>query len=295
MKRTALLFALIVYVYTSSGQSYTYRTFNDTRIINGHSIETLAKGAMDIRISHRFGDLLGDLGGASTMFGLDDVADVRLAVEYGVTNNISLGIGRSKGAGPYRQLLDGFVKYKILAQKTDNSMPFSLVLLGTSSYALQQASADLTSPSSYRETIHRFAYCTSLIIGRKFGDRFSLQVSPSYVHRNYVAFDDQNGIFSAGVATRLKVSKMIGIIAEYHYLFPYNRATNFGTYFNPIGLGVEFDTGGHIFQLNYTNSRGMGETQFIPYTTSDILEGQFRLGFTISRVFKLRRPKESKE
>ena len=114
---------------------------------------------------------------------------------------------------------------------------------------------------------------------------------PSYVHRNFVSFDDQNGIFSAGLATRIKMTKMIGVIAEYHYLFPYNRSTNFGTYFNPIGIGLEFDTGGHIFQLNYTNSRGLGETQFIPYTTSDVLEGQFRIGFTISRVFKLRRPK----
>lgn len=292
MKRTIIAAIVLGCIaFNSFGQDYIYRTFNDTRVINGHSVETLMKGAMDIRISHRFGDLLGEFGGASTMFGLDEAADVRLAIEYGVSNNLSLGFGRSKGSGPYRQLLDGYLKYKLLAQKTDGTMPFTVVVIGTSSYALSEASSDPTSPSSYREAAHRLAYCTSLIIGRKFNERFSLQLMPSYVHRNFVSFDDQNGIFSAGLATRIKMTKMIGVIAEYHYLFPYNRSTNFGTYFNPIGIGLEFDTGGHIFQLNYTNSRGLGETQFIPYTTSDVLEGQFRIGFTISRVFKLRRPK----
>ncbi len=287
--KTICSLALVMAVSTGFGQDYVYRTFNDTRVINCHSVETLEKHAMDIRISHRFGDMFGDFGGVQTMFGLDDVADVRIACEYGVTNNLTLGFGRSKGAGPYRQLLDGLAKYKILAQTTDGSMPVTMTLMGTATYDLQEASTDLTSPTSYQETAHRFAYATSLIIGRKFGDRFSFQLSPTYVHRNYVAFEDQNGLLSVGAATRLKVSKMIGLIAEYHYLLPYNRSTNFGTYFNPIGLGIEFDTGGHIFQLNYTNSRGLGETQFLPYTTSDILEGQFRLGFTISRVFKLRR------
>lgn len=289
MKKLILIFALIPVSGIAYVQDYVYRTFNDTRVISGHSVETLEGGAMDVRISHRFGDMFGDFGGAQTMFGLDDLADVRIAFEYGVTNNLTLGFGRSKGAGPYRQLLDGLAKYKILAQTKDGSMPITMTLLGAGTYDLQNASTDPTAPNSYRETAHRFAYCSSLIIGRKFGDRFSLQLSPSYVHRNFVAFDDQNGIFSVGAATRLKVSKMIGLIAEYHYLVPYNRTTSFGTYFNPVGIGIEFDTGGHVFQLNYTNSQGLTETQFIPYTSSDLMDGEFRIGFTISRVFKLKR------
>lgn len=294
MKKIFLLIAILFFFGTAYVQEYVYRTFNDTRVINGHSVETLIKGAMDIRISHRFGDFLGNNGGAGTMFGLDDMADVRIGVEYGISNNMTIGIGRSKGAGPYRQLVDGFGKYKLFAQTKEKGMPFTVTVLGLATRDFQEASINLSSPISYREEAHRYAYCTSILLGRKFSDKFSLQISPSYVHRNYVAFNDQNGIFSTGISTRIKVSKMIGVIAEYHYLFPYNRNIGIGTYFNPIGLGIEFDTGGHIFQLNFTNSKGMGETQFIPYTSSDILEGQFRMGFTISRVFKLRRPKQDK-
>ncbi|MDG2331510.1 MAG: DUF5777 family beta-barrel protein [Flavobacteriales bacterium] len=294
MKKIYLFIVLMSFYGSPYLQEYVYRTFNDTRVINGHSVETLMKGAMDIRISHRFGDLLGENGGASSMFGLDDMADVRIGVEYGISNNLTIGLGRSKGAGPYRQLVDGFGKYKLLAQTKEKGMPVTLTLLGLATYDFQEASINLSSPTSYRETAHRFAYCTSLLIGRKFNDKFSIQISSSYVHRNYVAFHDQNGIFSTGISSRLKVSKMIGVIAEYHYLHPYNRSTGIGTYYNPMGLGIEFDTGGHIFQLNFTNSRGMGETQFIPYTSSDVMEGQFRMGFTISRVFKLRRPKQAK-
>ncbi|MBL4706583.1 MAG: hypothetical protein JKY54_18790 [Flavobacteriales bacterium] len=289
MKKLVLFIALTAFATTAFVQEYVYRTFNDTRVISGHSVETLEKSRLDIRISHRFGDLLGDFGGMTTFYGLEDVADVRIAVEYGVTNNLSVGVGRSKGSGPYRQIVDGYVKYKILSQKTDGSMPFSLTALAITTAATSSASTDLTSPTSYQELAHRFAYASGIIIARKFNDRFSMQLSPTYVHRNYVAYDDQNGIFSAGAAARFKVTKVIGIIAEYHYLFPYNRTTSFGTYFNPIGLGVEFDTGGHVFQINYTNSKALLETGFIPYTSSDLLEGQFRLGFTISRTFKLKR------
>jgi len=289
MKKLILSTLLLSILSTAYLQDKVYRTFNDTRVISGHSVETLEKGKMDIRISHRFGDLVGDFGGMQTFYGLEDVADVRIACEYGISNDFSIGLGRSKGAGPYRQIVDGYLKYKILGQKSDNSMPFTLTAVVTTTAATSPASEDLTSPTSYQEVAHRFAYTTSLIIGRKFNDRFSMQLSPTYVHRNYVVFDDQNGIIAIGAAARLKLSKVIGLIAEYHHLLPYNRVTSTGTYFNPIGLGIEFDTGGHVFQVNFTNSRGLLATEFLPSTSSDILEGQFRLGFTISRGFKLRR------
>jgi len=289
MKKLILSTLLLSILSTAYLQDKVYRTFNDTRVISGHSVETLEKGKMDIRISHRFGDLVGDFGGMQTFYGLEDVADVRIACEYGISNDFSIGLGRSKGAGPYRQIVDGYLKYKILGQKSDNSMPFTLTAVATTTAATSPASEDLTSPTSYQEVAHRFAYTTSLIIGRKFNDRFSMQLSPTYVHRNYVVFDDQNGIIAIGAAARLKLSKVIGLIAEYHHLLPYNRVTSTGTYFNPIGLGIEFDTGGHVFQVNFTNSRGLLATEFLPSTSSDILEGQFRLGFTISRGFKLRR------
>ncbi|MFT7613225.1 MAG: hypothetical protein ACI9J3_002197 [Parvicellaceae bacterium] len=289
MKKLILSILLLAVASTAYVQDKVYRTFNDTRVISGHSLETLEKGKMDIRISHRFGDLVGDFGGIQTFYGLEDIADVRIACEYGVSDNFSIGLGRSKGSGPYRQVVDGYMKYKILSQKSDNSMPFTLTAVASTSAATSKASTDLTSPTSYQVLAHRFAYTTSLIIGRKFSDRLSMQLSPTYVHRNYVVFDDQNGMIAIGAAARLKLSKVVGLIAEYHYLLPYNRTTSSGTYFNPIGLGVEFDTGGHVFQVNLTNSKGLLATEFLPSTSSDILEGQFRLGFTISRGFKLRR------
>lgn len=289
--KKALLITLILSASLTYGQK-VYRTFKDTRVINGHSIETLDQHEMDIRISHRFGDFAGDNGGVSTFYGLDNAADVRIAVEYGVTNNLNVGFGRSKGAEPYRQLLDGYVKYGVLEQQ-QSGMPISLTVLGTSSYATQEASTSPNSPVSFREGAHRFAYCAELLIARKFSDRFSLQIMPAYVHRNYVAFEDENGTFSLGGAFNLKVSKLLGLIGEYHYVMPHNRTTNISKYYDAIGLGLEFDTGGHVFQLNFTNSRGLGETQFLPYTSSNLSDGQFRIGFTISRVFKLKRKDHS--
>lgn len=262
---------------------YTENVFSATRVINGHSTEMLDKNVLEYRIEHRFGDIAGVNGGVQQMFGFDNVADIRMAVEYGITDNINVGIGRSKGNGqPYRSLIDGYFKYRILRQKKQG-MPISLVVLGTTSFTYMKASNDISQVSSFPNWQHRFAYSAQLNISKKFGSWFSLNLSPTLVHRNYVAATDQNTLFALGGAMRFSFAKTMGIVIEYFHAFddPNLRTTNF----NSLGIAYEFETFGHNFTINLTNSTGFGETQFITNTYSNWLKGQFRLGFTIGRKF----------
>lgn len=264
-------------------------TYFDTRILNGHSVETLKKRVFQYRIEHRFGDMLPnwDASNLSQNFlGFDQAADIRFAFEYGITDDVMVGIGRSKGTGaPYRSLIDGFVKYRILRQNKAEKMPISLAIMGMSTLTYMKKVEDLSMIQSFPEFDHRLAYCTQVQVARKFGERFSLSVIPSYVHRNLVDVDDVNGFFSVGGAITYKVSKSFGILAEYYHNLHSSevRTDNF----NSLSAGVEFKTNGHIFKIVLTNSRGFNETQFIPYTFANWGDGQFRLGFSISRDYKL--------
>ncbi len=283
-----LLFISLLISFSSFSQeetTYTYNTFNSARIINSHSTEMLEKRSMDFRIGHRFGDIAGTNGGIETLFGIDNSSDISVGLEYGITNNFNIGITRYKGAGPYRQLYEGYVKYKFLSQS--NKMPISLVALAKFNVTSMKASTDSSSPTSFPDFVSRTSNSFQLLIARKFSERFSMQIMPTYVHRNYVGFYDQNGTFAVGAGARLQLTKLIGIIGEYHYVVFEEGVQDRLNTFNPIALGVEFDTGGHIFQLNFSNSRGFGEAQYLPSTFSDFTEGQFRFGFSISRVFKL--------
>lgn len=262
--------------------------FNDTRVINGHSTDMLWKNEMDIRIAHRFGDM-GTTGAAATMYGLDNAADIRIAVEYGLFNKLNIGLARSKGAGPFSQIGDGFLKFNILQQNEEKTTPLSITFLQTMAYTFMKESTDSTLPSSFNGVFtRRLAYSSQLLIGRKFGQRLAIIIAPTYVHRNYVAFEDKNGLFSVGASLRLRVTKIFSLITEYYYNFRSKDPILGIEYQNPLGIGFEFDTGGHLFMLNFTNSAGLGETQFIPYTASKWSKGQFRMGFTISRIVKFK-------
>ena len=194
------------------------RTFESTRIINGHSVENLRKGVLEFRIEHRFGDMAGSNGGAQNWFGFDNASDIRMAFEYGVTDKFMVGLGRSKGNGnPYRSLLDAFGKYRILHQSS--TTPLSLSANGTVTYTYQKASDDISSVNYYPKQVHRLAYAAQLNVARKFGESFSLALMPTVVHRNYVASDDQNTVFSMGGAMRWSITSKIGILAEYYHCF----------------------------------------------------------------------------
>ena len=265
-------------------------TFSGTRIISGHSIKTIDKGIFDMRIEHRFGDIAGTNGGAQSMFGFDNLSDMRIALEYGITDDLMVGFGRSKGAknapnsiSPYSSLLDGFVKYSILQQKK-GEMPLSMTVVAGSTFTYMKASTDESQVNYFPKTAHRFAYFTQLNLAKHFGDRFSIALMPTYVYRNYVAADDQNGLFALGGAFRLRLTKRFALLSEYYQTFNNNGLRQNG-YQNSLGVALEWFTFGHNFTINFTNSTGLGETQFIPYTAENWLDGQFRFGFCVGRKF----------
>lgn len=271
------------YTGEEEGPGYIEGTFSSTRVINGHSTETLEKNMMEFRIEHRFGDVAGTAGGIQTMFGFDNVADIRLAFEYGITDNILVGIGRSKGTGaPYRSLIDGFAKYRLLRQKQDG-MPISMSIQAGTAFTYMKKLEDLTQVASFPEWQHRFGYFAQLSIAKKFGKRIGLLIAPTYVHRNYVASNDVNALFSVGSAAKFGITPTMAFIVEYYHSF--SNAQGRSENQNSLGVAVEFETFGHNFTVNLTNSRGFGETQFIPYTYSKWGEGQFRLGFTVGRKY----------
>jgi len=256
-------------------------TFKATRIINGHSTETLNKGELEFRVEHRFGDFAGSNGGVQQWFGLDNSSDIRIALEYGLTDKLMIGVGRSKGTGrPYRSLLDGLVKMKIAEQ---GKSPVAITALGMMTYTYMKASTNEYDVAYFPEQAYRFAYATQINISRQVTRRFSAAVMPTFVYRNYVAADDVNALFALGGAVKYGITKQMGIILEYYHSF--HDADIRKDNMQSFGVAVEWITFGHTFTVNLTNSKGFGETQFIPYTYENWLKGQFRLGFTIGRIF----------
>ncbi|GAB5418428.1 MAG: hypothetical protein Crog4KO_33580 [Crocinitomicaceae bacterium] len=295
MKLAGLLFVASTFVTTLSFGQDVQETFNGTRILNGHSIETIKARILQFRIEHRFGDLAGANGGLNNFFGFDQAADIRFAFEYGITDDLMIGFGRNKGTGaPYNALLDGFVKYRVLHQNKEKGMPISLAVLGTSTMSYAKAQEDIALVQHYPEFSHRLAYSAQVNIARKFGDHLSIALMPTYVHRNYVLADDVNSLFALGMAFNYKFTKGFGIIAEYYPTFHDSSLRT--ELSNSLSAGIEWTTNGHNFKVVCTNSRGFTESQFIPYTYSRWVDqdaeggnvvGQFRLGFSISRNFNL--------
>jgi hypothetical protein len=259
-------------------------TFKTTRIINGHSNEILERGTLEFRVEHKFGDLAGSNGGLQNFFGIDNASDIRIAFEYGLTERIMVGLGRSKGYGPYRGLLDGFAKVKILQQNASGSVPISITAVGGSMITYAKASEDPLLVTFYPEFAHRLAYSGQIVLTRKFKDYASLALIPTYTHRNYVAYNDQNGLFSLGAAARIKLNDKFALLGEYYYNFDQEFLRQ--DYKNSLAFAFEWATFGHVFSLYLANAGGFGEQQFIPYTIGDWTKGQFRAGFAITRKFE---------
>lgn len=284
-----ILATLLFFIGTSAICQDVTQTFNSTRIVNAHSTETLGKKMWEYRIEHRFGDFAGANGGVQTGFGFDQAADIRMAMEYGINDKLMAGIGRSKGIGrPYTSLIDGFMAARFLTQNLEKKIPVSAALIGKMYYTYMKQVNDAQSVAFFDNKLERrFAYSTQLVVTRKFSDRISLAIMPTYVHRNYVAQDDVNDLFSFGAAANIKINKSMGVILEYFYNFEDDDFRTSAT--NSLGIGFEFVTNGHNFHINWTNSRGFGELQYIALTQEDWLKGQFRLGFSISRNFKIKK------
>lgn len=252
-------------------------TFKTTRIVNGHSIENVGAGILDFRILHRFGQFSD---GAYNLFGLD-LASVRLGLDYGITKNWMVGIGRST----FEKQFDAFTKIRLLSQTTGaKNFPISVSYAGSAIY--KSVKNTNTTDAPYESD--RLSYAHQLIIARKFGDYFSLQLTPTILHYNLVSNPDlPNDFKSLGIASRVRLTKRLNLTGEYFYRFD-----KIPTYQNSLSVGFDIETGGHVFQLHMTNSTGMTERTFINETTGEWGKGNIRFGFNISRVFTVRKPKE---
>jgi hypothetical protein len=252
-----------------------YNAFKSSRVIMSHSMEMLRPGVLDFRILHRFGRVNG---GGYEFFGLDGPATVRLGLDYGITDNFTVGIGRST----FNKELDGFLKYRILQQSTGpRSLPVSVVAVAGSTVTTMKWS-DPTRPNYFSS---RVAYYGQLILGRKFNDRLTLQVMPTIVHRNLVpTINDENDLIAAGIGGRIKLSKRISLNVDYHYVVNQNEVADLH---NPLSVGFDIETGGHVFQLHFTNSKGMNERAFLAATEYDWGNGDIFFGFNISRAFQI--------
>ncbi|MEO8147060.1 MAG: DUF5777 family beta-barrel protein [Bacteroidia bacterium] len=249
--------------------------FKSTRVINTHSSEMLAEGVLDFRILHRFGEVSS---GVNEFWGLDQ-ASMRMSFDYGIKDWLTVGIGRST----YKKEVDGLVKVKLLWQtKGKKNFPFSLTyVVGTTVNTL---------PNPYPEYKYYFSnrvtYYHELLFCRKFNSKFTLQITPTLVHYNYVEHaSDPHDLFSAAAGARYKVSKRIALVVDYNYRI--NKADN-DPYYNYFGFGVDIETGGHVFQLHFTNSIGMNERAYITETSGEFLKGDIRFGFNLSRVFTVK-------
>ena len=286
LKTACLLIAQVILFQGSQAQRLVYETFRDTRVINAHSVEVLPFRKMDVRISHRFGDMFGPDGGWPTLYGIESAADILFAFDFGVSERTTVGISRSKGAGPLQKLVNGTVKINLTQQSEDGSSPFTTTILGQLSASTMAKSNSPEDLNYFNHFLQRFVFHTQLMVARRFSPRFSMQLSTGYTYRNLVPTGDANGLISLGLVSRLQITRRMAFLVDYTYPISSFRTTANGFY-QPLGLGLEFDTGGHIFQINVTNSKAIIEADYIPYTYSNWMDGQFRLGFTINRLFNI--------
>lgn len=252
--------------------------FKSTRVLNFHSTEMVAGGVLDFRILHRFGRLNS---GVENLFGLDQ-AFVRLSLDYGLTDNLTVGLGRSAVG----KEVDAFVKWRFLQQtKGPGSFPVSLVYVAGSVVN----TASWANPDRINFFSSRLSYYHQLLISRKFSESLTLQLTPTFVHRNLVASnDDKNGVFGIGLGGRMKLSKRISFNADYCFI-PDGQMTQ--PFKMPLSLGFDIETGGHVFQLQFSNALGMNEKALVTQTTGDWFSGDIHFGFNISRVFTLKTKK----
>ncbi len=298
MKKIFLLIALFASITFVNGQDllrgldsteakdYASASFKSTRLINMHTIETVGPRTLDFRISHRFGAVNT---GADGFYGLDGPANIRLGLEYSPDGRFMFGIGRSST----EKLIDGFLKYRLLRQTTDNKMPIGLTLLACGFYTAQKdPNVVANGYDKYENRSSRLSYCYELMFARKFSPSFSLQIAPWFVHYNLVNnISDKNDVFGLSGLFRLKFTKRAAITVEYGYRMNDYTAAKTGSaddpYHNTFSIGYELETGGHVFQIHFTNSFGITENQFFPHTESEWNDAGVRLGFNISRVFTL--------
>jgi len=251
---------------------YTTSTFKGSRLINNYTSETLGKKNLEFRVGHRFGDVGG---GEETFWGLDN-ANMNITLDYGITQNLTIGIGRHS----FEKMYEGVAKYRLLRQTDGNEMPITMTVLGKANILSN------TKGAAYDDPINAWSYVAELIFARKFNKHFSLMISPTYIHINLVPTEfTSNDIFALSLGARYKITRSVAITGEYSHVLNDYYDKQLASFIPVASIGVDLETGGHVFQLFLTNGNSLNEVQFIPSTTSDWGREEFRFGFNISRIF----------
>jgi hypothetical protein len=260
-------------------KDFVSATFKGTRLVDQHTIETVGPRTLDFRISHRFGAVNS---AAYNLWGLDGSASIRLGLEYSPDGRLMFGIGRTS----LDKMVDGFLKYKAIRQ-ANNGWPITMTLFAGAYYTTMKDGNRLANGfDKYEYTSSRLSYCFEAMIARKFSPSFSFQIAPWVVHYNLAEhITDQNDVFGIAGLFRMKITKRAAITAEYAYRI--NNYTLNSTFYDSMSIGYELETGGHVFQIHFTNSLGIVENQFFAHTDTKWNDMGIRLGFNISRVFTL--------
>jgi len=241
--------------------------FKALQIVTGQSTKLAAKKEWYMIVAHRFGDVSA---GFKDFFGLDN-ASTKLGVIYGISDGLSVSLSRETNMKTF----EGAAKYRLIRQ--DENFPVDIV-----GYNVMGVNTEIDKDTyPHLRFSDRLSYLTQALISRRFSDKFSLQLTPSYVHKNLYepTIEDKNQ-FLAGVGGRYKISKRVSVNAEYFVNFD-----NHSFYKNPLSLGVDVETGGHVFQLLFTNSQINSDIGYLTNASGNWGKGHIFFGFNLYRVF----------
>jgi hypothetical protein len=277
------------------------KIFNSEKAINANTTEVVDKGKMEFKVTHNFGDIAGTNGGIKNFFGLDNATDIRIAFEMGLAKGFDLTAARAKGAGLVQSLWELGLKYQLMRQmENDPSHPLSVAIYTNAVVSSKKRNSQNNQDNSFANLSDRTSNIIQLILARKAG-KISLQLNPTFYTRGYAVSYDQKSMFALGGAVKIPLSNNFNLVVDYFHSFR-NQSSKDSflvnqniKFFDPLGVGFEIITAGHIFHLNFTNATEILENRFIPRTISSWGKGQFRWGFTISRQFTVFKVKEKKK
>lgn len=301
MKKNIIVVSLLSSIMMNAQdkkESKLLQVFSSPKTINARTTELIGKGKLDFNVTHNFGDIAGSNGGIKRFFGLDNAADIRIAFTVGLSDKLDATVARAKGAGPQQQLYELGAKFQLMQQReSDPSHPLSIALYGNMVIAANAKSNFPNQDNSYDGPGDRMSNVLQLILARKMG-KVSLQLNPTFVTRGYAISYDQKNMFALGGAVKFPLGGRVNLLLDYFHPFRNQasrdsfRVNNNIRFYDPLGLGFEILTAGHIFRLNFTNATEILENRFIPRTITSWGKGQFRWGFTISRKFTVWRDKK---
>ena len=243
-------------------------TFKATRIVNSQSIEIPRPRTLEFMILHRFGSMSD---GVYDLFGMDE-AVIRFDLKYGLNEKVSFGAGRSS----LNKTFDVFSKVRLLQQTSgQNAIPISLAIF--SKLEIHTIDKDLAMAD-------RLIFDLQALIARKFNRSLSLQIMPTFIHRNLVQTEeDAHDLISLGIGGRMKITKRTSVNLD--TFIPIGE--RLGSYRQGWGVGYDIETGGHVFQFMVTNAQGSYESEYIEHARGQFEDFELYIGFNISRVFNL--------